>query len=115
VPGTYFKSARELDALHDELLADLVKLADRARQYYHRPDASGGGGSSFRDLSSIEKFGGSRNSDHGTFTIVAVEDESLILEGAGHEKPADGMQTVIRMLVTAERDSVISDSMPICR
>ncbi|MBM2841567.1 MAG: hypothetical protein HW412_2095 [Bacteroidetes bacterium] len=109
---------REVDRLlrsqHDALLNDLVNLASGAQQYYRRPNMLGGGSGSFGTLKTIEAIAGSTRREAGTFSLAEAKDQSIILEGVGREKLWEGYPLVIRMLVTAGRDSVIYDSMLPC-
>lgn len=97
-------------ANHDAVLNQLVNLAARAQQYCRRPISLGGGQSSFRDLD-MQKLQGGLIPRQGTFSIVNINDTSVVLEGIGTEHEPNGESVRIQMLVTTSGDSVISDTL----
>jgi len=95
----------------DAVTNDLVNLASRARQYYHKPTALGGGGSSFVGLSAdaagLQKLTSKPQNLNGTYSIkTAGTDSTVYLLGVGTEKAGDGNLVQITMLV--KPDSAIA-------
>ena len=88
---TMFKD-NAVSANRDSVTNDLANLASRARQYYRRPKASGGGGRSFANLTVgsgmklITKTSSSSvRNGNGTYTIVSNSASTVRLQGLGTE------------------------------
>ncbi len=106
--ATFIENA--IRANHDAVLNHLMMLAAQAQQYYRRPSSLGGGNGSFRNLD-IQKIQGSRIPQDGSFVIASVNDSSLVLEGTCKERKPDGGLIRIQMLVRANGDSLILDTL----
>ena len=88
----------------DSLSAELIGLASRARQYYRRPIALGGGGGSFEgltpDQAGFSKLSAKPDNANGHFEIVAPGGtaDAVMLKGVGMEL----VNSTDRVTLTAE-------------
>lgn len=93
-------------ANRDAVSDDLISLAGRARQYYDRPAAKGGGGGSFIGLTAdstglqkLTSLPGGRDG-HGVYAIIVAGSAiEVILEGVGTEPAPDGSPVTVEMYV----------------
>jgi hypothetical protein len=99
----------------DAISTDLVYLAARAQQYYHRPAALGGGGNSFVNLTGdaaglarLTNMPGGKNAN-GTYAIQCAGTVNyVVLEGVGRETVDGGNYVTMRIIV---RDQGRPDSL----
>ena len=95
-----------VSANRDAVCSDLVRLAARAHQYYHRAPALGGGGNSFigltadySGLAKLTNLPGGKNVN-GTYRIsCAGLGNQVILEGVGREAVAGGNYITMHIIV----------------
>lgn len=91
----------------DAVTSDLVDLASRARQFYRRPAAVGGGGESFTGLTAdslgLAKLTSKQRNANGIYSIqTAGNATQVVLKGVGNER-ADGIHLVeVWMTVTPD-------------
>jgi hypothetical protein len=98
-----------LSANLDAICNDLVILAARAQQYYHRPAALGGGGNSFAgltaDYSGLAKLTSMPNGKNanGTYIISCAGTlNSVVLEAVGREMVSGGNYLTMRIVIRDE-------------
>ncbi|MEK6570322.1 MAG: hypothetical protein AABZ61_03065 [Bacteroidota bacterium] len=106
---TMFKD-NAISANRDSVTNDLVNLGARAHQFYRRPVALGGGGSSFAGLT-MDKLarpatGNQWVNEDGTFEILGTPSSTEVtLKGVGVQKN-DG--TVVEVHCRATSDSLMT-------
>ncbi len=75
---------------------DLLFLANRAQEYYIKPVVIGGGGNSF-DRITIEDLTNSPENENGTYSVVSVSSDKIILKGEGNrDADQDGTNCIVR-------------------
>lgn len=95
-----------VSANRDAVTNDLVNLASRAQQYYRRPAALGGGGSTFTGLAMAELTSKPSNAN-GTYALGTVNATSVVITGTGVEKGNNGTSPIsMSMTVLADSTSV---------
>jgi hypothetical protein len=93
----------------DSVSNDLINLAARAQQLYRRPVGLGGGGSSFRFLSTdISKLTNTPANDNGIYSISSGGDQSITIKGIGTSKGEDGENNVQLLCVVTGTGYTIS-------
>jgi hypothetical protein len=95
-----------LSANREALTTDLVNLANRAQQYYHRPITQGGGQGSYVGLttSAFSKLSSKQINANGIFSISSAGTATNVsIQALGTEKGSDG--NVIKMTATVFADS----------
>lgn len=98
-----FQSSSAEANLH-ALKLDLLTIATKAQQYYHKPLCLDGGGLSYAritaDNKGLEKLLVSPQNLNGTFQIVESSDQYLILQATGKDDyDGDGTNLTIQMKV----------------
>lgn len=101
-----FESSSAEANLH-ALTLDLLTIATRAQQYYHKPHFLEGGGLSFSEITTdntgLEKLFAEYQNLNGNFQIVSSSDQSLTIEATGkHDYDDDGRNLTIQMTVYAD-------------
>lgn len=95
---------RRLAENREAVRNDLLQLAARAQQYFRRPPSLGGGGGSFLgltpDASGFAKLSSRSRNRNGSYKILKVSTDMVVLVGAGMEKEADGEPTRLVAEVT---------------
>lgn len=96
----------------DAVISDLVNLAGRAQQFYHRPASMGGGGYSFDLLTagSISLLTANATNANGSYFIETPGSGSgpnavVVIKGVGTETIA-GLPVAAHVFVYPDRDSV---------
>ena len=92
-----------VSANRDAVTNDLVNLASRAQQYYRRPTALGGGGSTFTGLT-LPKLTAKPTNANGSYTLGTVAATSVPITGVGIEKGNDN-SAPINLTMTVLADS----------
>ncbi len=110
-------SDNAVSANRDAVSDDLISLAGRAQQYYHRSKTEGGGGNSFigltADAAGLQKLTSLPDGKDGNGTysiIVAGTANAVALEGIGLETASDGSPVTMEIYV---RDGGRPDSLVI--
>lgn len=98
-----FQSSSTEANLH-ALKLDLLTIATRAQQYYHKPVCLEGGGLSYAkitaDSKGLEKLLVSPQNLNGTFQIVESADQYLTLQATGKDDyDGDGKNLTIEMKI----------------
>ncbi len=99
--GITMFNASSASANRDAVSNDLMNLATRAQQYYRRPAALGGGGSSFTNLVTgagikliAKTTGTSITNANGTYAITSSAATQITLTGTGTEQGINGTSPV---------------------
>ena len=102
-----FSMAGEETVQHtrDSLHSDMALLVQRVQTYYRKPLLQGGGGNSFNELkpdkirltraTNLETDNELWVTPNGTYTLVSVTPDSVVLEGIGVELGQDGNNPVM--------------------
>ena len=101
------------DAVRDNyqhVLQDLMELGDRAQRYYQESARSRNDRRSFRTLDTVSKLASSPVNGNGTYSIVAADDTSVVLQGTGMERTRQGIRLTVRVTVKPNRIDVVQDS-----
>jgi len=86
----------------DNLIADLNSIGNYAQQYYRKPTSMGGGGNSFRGWKIPPAL---KNTDHGSFYILSIDLDEVIVVGIGTEIGVDIINKV-KIKATILKDSM---------
>ena len=96
----------------DAVISDMVNLAGRAQQFYHRPASMGGGGYSFDLLTagSISLLTANATNANGSYFIETPgsgrgPNAVVVIKGVGTETIA-GLPVAAHVFVYPDRDSV---------
>jgi len=74
-----------VDQARNDVVADLTDAGINAFQYYYLPEASGGGGQSFRSWknkglpATLEEMGIPAKTAHGTYTLKEIRNDTLLV------------------------------------
>jgi Tfp pilus assembly protein PilE len=92
----------------DAVASDLVNLAGRVQQYFHRPISVGGGGQAFDGLTLASLTNKTQNSN-GTYSIVGTPSgtTTVHLRGIGVEKVGEN-PVQVETYVQVSPDSIYS-------
>ena len=85
----------------DAISNDLVRYASFAQEYYRRPGALGGGGSSFKGY----VLGGEGKNADGVFEINSITPAAIEIQGTGIELGFDTVNPV-KLVIKVSADSV---------
>ncbi len=96
-------------ANRDGLTNDLINMSVRVHQYYVRPKTWGGGEKSFAGLT-MQYITGNPQNAHGTFSIVSVDTNAVVLQGVGISRGSDGNPITVRMSIFPDSLSLHLDN-----
>jgi len=85
---------------------DLLFLANRAQEYYIKPVAMGGGGNSF-DRVTIAALTDTPENENGTYSVVSVSDDKIVLKGEGNrDADQDGTNCIVQAHIYSDSVAV---------
>jgi hypothetical protein len=101
-----FESSSAEANLH-ALTLDLLTIATKAQQFYHKPQFLEGGGLSFSEITAdsegLEKLLAECQNLNGNFQIISSSDQSLTIEATGTgDYDEDGKNLTIEITVFAD-------------
>lgn len=108
----YFKEKRD-ENLQSAMQAEITAVVNQALRYYHAPQSAAGGAGTFSGFAGITagKAKGKKNrivsgrlileTENGSYSLVTVAADSVVIEGVGDPKGADGVNPIkIRAIVS---------------
>lgn len=99
VVGIQMFSANAANANLESVINDLMQLAAKAQQFYLKPESTGGGGKSFRDIT-IKDLTTKPTNENGTYKIGNKRKRRLVLIGDGKlDGDGDGKNCKVRAIV----------------
>ena len=103
--GISLFSANTVEDSRNAIIVDLQNFAARANAYYWKPEAQGGGGKSFANITMAQVYPMNENVNARYF-IESAQNDQCIIDGVGKVVTTNGDSIRVRVKVTVQQHIV---------
>lgn len=103
--GVSLFSAHTVEDSRNAIIVDLQNFAVHANAYYWKPQAQGGGGKSFIDITMSQVFP-MRENPNAAYHIESAQNDQCVISGVGKVITTNGDSIRVRIRVTTQRNIV---------